>query len=109
MVGDITVMRSNNVSRYVSNSFDSKYGKNGQLRDANSSFIVLSLNNLKLNNTNLNILSRQLWAKFKHYETCSYIVIESSGKILKLNKKLIKGSYADFRKEVISIKDKSTE
>lgn len=109
MVGDITVMRSNNVSRYVSNSFDSKYGKNGQLRDVNSSFIVLSLNNLKLNNTNLNILSRQLWAKFKHYETCSYIVIESSGKVLKLNKKLIKGSYADFRKEVISIKDKSTE
>jgi len=29
MVGDITAMCSNNVSRYVSNSFDSKYGKNG--------------------------------------------------------------------------------
>jgi hypothetical protein len=109
MLGDITVRQTANISRYVSNSFDSKYGKNGQLRDADKSFTVLSLNKLKLDNSSLDLLSKQLWAKFKHYKTCSYVIIENSGEIVKLNENLIKGSYAYFRKEVISIKDKRVE
>lgn len=109
MLGDITVRQTKNISRYISNSFDSKYGKNGQLRDADKSFIVLSLNKLKLDNSSLDLLSKQLWAKFKHYKSCDYVIIENAGKVVKLEKNLIQGSYADFRKEVISIKDKRAE
>ncbi len=79
------------------------------MRDADKSFIVLSLNKLKLDNSNLDLLSKQLWTKFKHYKTCDYVIIENTGKVVKLEKNLIQGSYADFRKEVISIKDKRAE
>lgn len=106
IIGDITVRQTSNVSRYVSNSFDSKYGKNGQLKGLNNSFIALSLNNLKLTNSSFDLLSKQLWAKFKHYRTCSYIIIENTGNTVRLERKLLKGNYADFRKEVYSIKTK---
>lgn len=108
LLGDLTVKKSGNASKYVSNTFDSKYGKNGQLKEEEGSFVIMSLDQSNLLPQEFNGFCRQLWAKMKTYKNCTYVIVENWGKTVKVKRSELK-DFASFEVSLTPIKDKRAE
>lgn len=100
--GDKAVPTTQNLQRGVSNAFDDKFKKGRQLRNEREAFIVLDLSSYPNLASQLNVLSRQSWSKFTHYENVKCLYLEWNSKVVKITK--TEGmNFKDFEKKVLEI------
>lgn len=107
MKGDMTIMTSQDISNYIGNSFDSKFGKNKQLRDEAEAFIVLKIDRT-IKVSEINPMARQLWAKFRKAQNCQYVILINKKKAIQIDRESLT-TFEAFENELMSIKDKRTE
>lgn len=105
-MGDMTIMNSQNIARYISNTFDSKFGRNGQLRDEDEAFIVLNIGR-KIVEGDINPMARQLWAKFRNARNCMYVVVINNGKAIQIDRASLT-TFENLETALKVIKDKRT-
>jgi SPP1 gp7 family putative phage head morphogenesis protein len=108
-VGDLAVRESDNLRKFVSNTFDSKLGKKGQLRDFEECFLVFNFKNAVFDSVKIVEVSQQLWSKFQHYKTVENIYMINGNKALKINREIISKGFDAFKSEVENIKNSKSK
>ncbi|HIB37967.1 phage minor head protein [Mesonia sp.] len=101
--GDHVRPRSKNLKRGISNAFDDKLGKKGQLREEKKSFVVIGFT-YELTNGNLGALAQQSWSKFNKYKNLDFIIINSKKNSIKIERKVLKKGYENYVSEIFKIR-----
>lgn len=94
-----------NIKRGISNVFDDKLGKKGQLRDFQNVGLIIDISHYDLTNANLDAIILQSWAKFRNYkERLKTLYFVHKNNAIELDNSLMNGSYEKYRNEVLKIR-----
>ena len=109
VIGDLAVRDTKNLRSFISNTFDSKLGKDGQLRDLEQCFVVFNFQNATFNNENISGMSRQLWSKFQHYKSVNNLYLINGSNAVKIDREVIKKGFGVFKSEVENINNSKSK
>lgn len=94
-----------NIKRGISNVFDDKLGKKGQLRGFQNVGLIIDISHYDLTNDNLDAIILQSWAKFRNYkERLKTLYFVHKNNAIELDNSLMNGSYEKYRNEVLKIR-----
>jgi SPP1 gp7 family putative phage head morphogenesis protein len=108
-VGDLAVRDTDNLKSYINNTFSSKLGKKGQLRDLDQCFLVFNFKNTAFNTTQISDTSRQLWAKLSSYKTVKEVYLINGEKVIKIEQDALKKGYEDFKTKIETLKSNKSK
>jgi Phage Mu protein F like protein len=83
VVGDRTQFNGDNIRNYVQNTFSSKLGSKGQLRDQKKAFIALDFLN-KLNEDNIEAMAAKLKGSMLISDKLQFVILKNGDKIVEL-------------------------
>jgi SPP1 gp7 family putative phage head morphogenesis protein len=88
VIGDKVVAKSKIVKNSITNAFNDKLKKQGQLRDLAETFIVIDLDNYQASflKSSLVDAAKQVNAKIKHYKNVKTCYFEYKGKMVNIEK-----------------------
>jgi hypothetical protein len=109
VVGDLAVRKSDDLRKFVSNTFDTKLGKKGQLRETTKCFIVFDFENATFDNQQISEVSRQLWSKFGAYKKVNELYLINDNKAVKIDRETIKEGFNSFKTKVEVIKNSKSK
>lgn len=102
-IGDLrTWKKAKDGRNFINGAFNKKYGKKGQLRDFENSFMGLDFNN-KLKSESVANIVIQLNGKFDRYPNCKFILLKNGEKVTRIyNKRFtIQGTITQIKKELL--------
>ena len=104
-IADRAEPTTKNIKRGISNVFDDKLGKKGQLRDFQNVGLIIDISHYDLTNDNLDAIILQSWAKFGNYkERLKTLYFVHKNNAIELDDSLMNGSYEKYRNEVLKIR-----
>lgn len=96
---------SKNIKRGISNVFDDKLGKNGQLRGFENVALIIDISHYELTNENIDNVASQSWSKFKNYkERLKTLYLIHKNNVIELDNSLMDSSFERYRKEILKIR-----
>jgi hypothetical protein len=105
VVGDQVVRKATNLKGFINNTFSDKLRKDGQLRETVKCFLVFDFKNATFGNTEIEIVAKQLWAKFNSYKKVDKLYLINDNKAVKIDRKIIKQGYESFKTEIANLKN----
>ena len=109
IIGDRAEPKSDNIKKGISNTFDKKLGKKGQLKEQKSTFIVIDISGYELTKENIEAVVNQSWSKinyYKDYLECFFLVHKDNAIMLKTE--LVNKGYEEYKKEVLKMQKSKT-
>lgn len=105
VIGDRVQPKTANIKRGVSNAFDDKFKKDGQLRELDNAFLVINFDRYHLTPKELDAVASQCWSKFNYYaEKIPYIILVKDKAVIQIKREVLKKGFWEFKKEVIKLK-----
>lgn len=102
-VGDRVAMQGDNARSFVSNAFDKKLNKGGQLRDLDECFLALDFSG-NLNASNMVGVAAQLNGKLQANSSVKFVLLKNGSKLVRINnkQKTMEQLLETIRKELVN-------
>ena len=109
IIGDRAEPKSNSVKKGISNAFDNKLSKKGQLKEQKNTFIVIDVSKYELNDENIEGIINQSWSKINYYkERLEYFFLVHKDNAIMLKTDLVDKGYEEYKKEVLKMQKSKT-